>query len=140
MEKITKTEEKNGLYQKDVYDTFRSKVLKNKFKLQSILLRLRKQGQKIVGIGAPAKGNTLLNYCNINSDILEYIAETSELKIGKFTPGMHIPVVEESRIFSDNPGYALLLSWNIKEILIPKLKQSGYKGKFVIPNPLPKIM
>jgi len=140
VDEITKLEEEEGLYKKETYDKFNLKVLNNKFKLQDILRDLKKKRKRIVGIGAPAKGNTLLNYCNIDFNILDYIAETSKLKIGKFTPGMHIPVVDESKIFTDQPEYALILSWNIKYILIPKLKKAGYNGKFIIPNPVPGII
>lgn len=140
VKKLVNLENKNGLYVRDTYDKFKSKVLSNKFELQTILLKLKKKGKRIVGVGAPAKGNTLLNYCDINADILDYIIETSALKIGKFTPGMNIPVVDESKLFSDQPDYAILLSWNLKDMLIHKLKRSGYKGKFVVPNPTPKII
>ncbi|MAG92076.1 methyltransferase [Candidatus Woesearchaeota archaeon] len=137
---ITKTEEEEGLYDKQTFFDYGEKVSENKTKLQQLLSDLKKKNKRIVGIGAPAKGNTLLNYCNITTDIMDYIAETSELKISKFTPGMHIPVVPESKLFNDQPGYALLLSWNIKDILIPKLRGAGYKGKFIVPNPIPKII
>ncbi|MBI4451968.1 class I SAM-dependent methyltransferase [Candidatus Woesearchaeota archaeon] len=140
VERITKLEGKNGLYNRKTYETYKSKVFSNKLKLQSMLLKLKKQNKRIAGIGAPAKGNTLLNYCNITPDIMEYIVETSNLKINKFTPGMHIPVVGESKLLKDNPDYAMILSWNIKDMLIPKLKQAGYKGKFIVPNPNPKIV
>ena len=62
------------------------------------------------------------------------------MKIGRFMPGSHVPIVEEARLFKEQPEYALLLSWNIKDILIPKLRDAGYKGKFIIPNPEPKIL
>ncbi len=137
---MAKIEKKAGLYKKETFFGYGKKVLENKLRLQEMLIRLKKKNKKIVGIGAPAKGNTLLNYCNITPGIVDYIAETSRLKIGKFTPGMHIPVVDESMLFKDNPDYALLLSWNIKEILMPKLRKSGYKGKFIIPNPAPEII
>lgn len=137
---ITKIEEKEGLYKKETLNAYGKKVFDNKLKLQEILIGLKEKNKSIAGIGAPAKGNTLLNYCNITSNIIDFIAETSNLKIGKFTPGMHIPVVDESKLLKDQPDYALLLSWNIKDILIPKLKKAGYTGKFIIPNPVPQIV
>jgi cyclopropane fatty-acyl-phospholipid synthase-like methyltransferase len=137
---ITKLEQKEGLYNKETFFAYGKKVFENKIKLQQLLLELKKKSKTIAGIGAPAKGNTLLNYCNITPNIVDYIAETSRLKIGKYTPGMHIPVVDESMLFKNNPDYALLLSWNIKDILIPKLKKAGYMGKFIVPNPVPEII
>ncbi len=137
---LKKLEERGGLYRKETFFDYEKKVFENKLKLQEILIDLKKKKKSIAGIGAPAKGNTLLNYCNITPDIMGFIAETSALKIGKFTPGMHIPVADESRLFLEQPDYALLLSWNLKDILIPKIKQSGYKGKFIVPNPVPKII
>src|SRR3989338_293771 len=100
---MAKIEEKAGLYKKETFFAYGKRVLENKLRLQEMLIGLKKKNKKIVGIGAPAKGNTLLNYCNITPDIMDYIAETSRLKIGKFTPGMHIPIVEESALFKGNP-------------------------------------
>ena len=140
IEEITKLEQKDGMYKKETFFNYGKNVFENKLRLQEILIGLKKKNKSIAGIGAPAKGNTLLNYCDITPDILDFIAETSLLKIGKFTPGMHIQVVDEKEIFKRQPEYALLLSWNIKEILIPKLKKAGYRGKFIVPNPVPKIV
>ena len=138
--KILEEEEKAGLYEKKTFDNFAEKIFETKQKLQNILLKIKKEGKKIVGIGAPAKGNTLLNYCKIDNTILEYLAEHGSLKVGKFSPGMHLKVVEESQVFEDQPEYALLLAWNLKNIIVPKLKEKGFKGKFVIPNPEPCIL
>ncbi len=133
-------EKKAGLYNKETYLNFSKEVEKTKLNLQKILIDIKSANHKIVGIGAPAKGNTLLNYCQIDSQIISYLVETSELKIGQFTPGMHIPVVEESFIFKDQPEYALILSWTIAPILIKKLKEKGYAGKFIVPAPKPTII
>lgn len=138
--KITEEEEKAGLYSKKTFEDFAQRIEKTKEKLREILLKIKKDGNKIVGIGAPAKGNTLLNYCEIGTNILEYLAERESLKVGKFSPGMHLKVVEEKQVFEDQPEYALLLAWNLKNIIVPKIKEKGFKGKFVIPNPEPHIM
>jgi len=137
---LLKEEESNGLFDKKTYLTFGEKVLTHKREIQEMLIKLKKEGKKIVGIGAPAKGNTLLNYCNITPDIMDYIAEKSELKIGLYTPGMHIKVVDENVLFEQQPDYAFLLSWNIADELIPKLKKFGYKGKFIVPIPSLRIV
>ena len=138
--KILAEEEKKGLYEKQTFDDFAKRISTTKAKLMEILFKIKKDGKKIVGIGAPAKGNTLLNYCEINNDILDYLAEQGSLKVGKYSPGMHLRVVDEKQVFEDQPEYALLLAWNLKNIIVPKLKEKGFKGKFVISNPEPHIM
>ncbi len=138
--KILNEEKKAGLHEKKTFDEFAEKVSETKFKLREILLKIKKENKSIAGIGAPAKGNTLLNYCKIDSSILDYLAERGSLKVGKFSPGMHLKVVDEKQVFEDQPDYALLLAWNLKNIIIPKLKEKGFKGKFIIPNPEPHIL
>ena len=113
---------------------------RNKVTLYTLVAGLKQTGVRIAGIGAPAKGNTLLNYCRFDPDIIEYLVEKNPLKIGRFAPGTHIPIVTEAQLFTDQPEYALLLSWNIAEELIPKIKASGFKGKFIVPNPAPKVI
>ncbi|MBU2100873.1 class I SAM-dependent methyltransferase [Candidatus Micrarchaeota archaeon] len=137
--RIIEEEEKAGLYSKKTFDDFSKRVSENREKLRNLLFKLKKEGNHIVGLGAPAKGNTLLNFCGIGNDTLDYLAEKQNLKIGKFSPGMHIKVVEESQVFSDQPEYALLLAWNLKNIIIPKLKEKGFKGKIIVPIPEPAI-
>ena len=106
-----------------------------------LLVELKRNGKKIVGVGAPAKGITLTNYCNIDQDILEYLTEKAPLKIGKFSPGMHIPVMPDEMLLKDKPEYALILAWNFADEIMKNLeeyKKSG--GKFLIPIPKPKIV
>lgn len=105
-----------------------------------MIVKIRREGSRIVGIGAPAKGNTLLNYCCLDSDLVDYLVEKSALKIGLFAPGTRIPVVAEARLIEERPEYALLLSWNIADELIPKIRAQGYQGKFIVPNPIPHIV
>jgi hypothetical protein len=95
---------------------------------------------RIAGIGAPAKGNTLLNYCKLDSAMVECLTEKSPLKIGLFSPSMHIPVIDEKYLFDEQPEAALLLSWNLADELVPKIRQKGYKGIFIIPNPIPRCV
>ena len=97
---------------------------------------LKDFGYKIVGVSAPAKGNTLLNYCGIGGDLIDYIAEVEgSAKIGRFTPGTHIPVVGEGRLIEEQPDYALLLAWNWKDQIKKSLRDKGYKNRFIIPLP-----
>ena len=106
-----------------------------------IAYELKNNQKRIVGVGAPAKGMTLLNYCGIGKNYLEYLTEKSNLKIGKYCPGMHIPVVSDEHLLSDKPDYAIILAWNFAEEIMKNLfeyKKSG--GKFLIPIPKPKIV
>src|SRR3989344_2298681 len=138
--KILKEEKKFGLYSKDVYEAFANRVNNNKKLLQNLLHKIRSEGKRIYGIGAPAKGNTLLNFCNIGNKILDCLVERSNMKIGKYSPGMHIKIEEETKLFKGQPEYALLLTWNLENIIIPKLRSKGYKGKFIVPVPEPRVV
>jgi len=116
------------------FDEFRNKVYEQRTDLNSLLQKIKSENKSIVGLAAPAKGNTLLNFCKINSEILDYLVDTSDFKIGKFSPGVHIEIVNEDKMMQDKPDYILLLSWDIKDILIPKLRSKGYNGKFILPT------
>ncbi len=122
------------------FDSFRKGVLKHRTELMELLWSLKSKGHRIAGIPAPAKGNTLLNFCRIGPELLDYVAEKNALKIGQFTPGTHIKIVDEAKFIKDQPEYALLLSWDIKDVLIPKLRKGGYRGKFVVPIPSLQII
>ncbi|MBI2045835.1 MAG: class I SAM-dependent methyltransferase [Parcubacteria group bacterium] len=135
VEHLINKEEAAGLYKKETYADFAEKANQNKISIQKFISEQRGMGKRVVGIGAPAKGNTLLNFCASNPGLVDYLVEKSPLKIGLFAPGTRIPVVPESRLFVDQPEYALLLSWNIADELIPKIRGAGYKGKFIIPTP-----
>ena len=120
---------------------FADDVKKHRKALVSLLSDLKRQGKRIVGVGAPAKGNTLLNYCNIDTGILDYITEKSQMKIGLYTPGTHIPIYADQKLIEDKPDYALLLSWNFAEEIMKNLKDyTKQGGKFIIPFPKPKIV
>lgn len=137
---LIEKETQAGLYDKKTYTLFAENVKKNKLDLLTMVINLKTSGNRIVGIGAPAKGNTLLNYCHLDNNLIDYLAEKSVLKIGKFAPGTHIPVIDESIMYKEQPEYGLLLSWNLANELIPKLRSNGFKGKFIVPNPIPKII
>lgn len=115
--------------------TFADQAAANRLALLDTLTSIRSDGDRVVGIGAAAKGVSLLNYCNIGPALVEYIAETNEDKIGSFAPGVHIPIVDEAEFIDDDPDYALLLAWNLADILIPKLREKGFEGAFIIPKP-----
>ena len=119
---------------------FKKKVVISKLSLHEMLLRIKEKGERICGISAPSRASTLINYVGLDDGIIDYVLEIQgSHKIGKYVPGTLIPVEEESRLFIDQPEYALLLSWHIADELMPKLRQKGFKGKFIIPLPMPRI-
>ncbi len=137
---ILQEEEKKNLHSLDTWKKFAERVLENKEKLLSLLADLKSQNKKIVGISAPGRSTTILNYCNISSELLDYVTEKSNLKIGKYTPGTHIEVVDDEKLVEDQPDYGLLLSWHLADSIIPKIRKSGFKGKIIVNLPEPKIL
>ncbi|KKU82118.1 MAG: SAM-dependent methyltransferase [Parcubacteria group bacterium GW2011_GWA1_47_8] len=130
-----------GLTESSTYVNFSKKIESNKAKLVGLLSELKARGKKIVGYGASAKGNTLLNYFHIGSDVLDYITDTTPLKQGTYTPGTHIPVVSPEKIITDTPDYILLLSWNYADAIMEKEKDLRRQGvKFIIPVPDVRIV
>jgi len=106
-----------------------------------LILKLRKQGKKIVGLSAPAKGNTLLNYCHLDNGYLDFITEKNPLKIGRFTPGTHLPILNDEDILKKDVDYALILAWNFADEIMENMAEFKKKsGKFIIPIPRPKII
>lgn len=129
-------EVKMGLTQKSTYVNFSNKIETNKKKLLELLSGLKADGKKIIGYGAPAKGNTLLNYFGIGPDMLDYITDTTPQKQGTYTPGTHLPVVSPEKLKTEIPDYILLLSWNYAGAILEKEKELRKKGvKFIIPVP-----
>jgi hypothetical protein len=119
--------------------TFRDDVMLSKLRLLAMIRDLKEKGARIAGISAPSRASTLVNYLGLDEAIIEYICEiTGSLKIGKCMPGTAIPVVEESRLFSDQPDCAIIFSWHIADELAPKLRAKGYRGKLVTPLPVPR--
>jgi SAM-dependent methyltransferase len=118
---------------------FRNDVMLSKLRLLAMIRELKEQGARICGISAPSRASTLVNYLGLDEAIIDYICEIAgSLKIGKCMPGTSIPVVEESRLFSDQPDCAVIFSWHIADELAPKLRAKGYRGKLVTPLPVPR--
>ena len=139
--KLLQYEEERGLRNFETYEAFAQQVYRIRQQLTDTLAGLRESGHRVVGYGAPAKGNTLLTYLNLGADKLDYIVDKSPFKQGRFTPGMHIPVVSPSRLTSDRPEYVLLLAWNFQEEVLQQ--QSAYRelgGKFITPVPEVRII
>ncbi|MBC8303299.1 MAG: class I SAM-dependent methyltransferase [Pelagibacterales bacterium] len=138
--KMIEFEKEFGINKIEIYHEFSKNVKELKNQLQTELSKLKKEGKMIFGYGAPAKGNVLLNYCKIGKEILDYIIDTTPLKQGLYTPGMHIPVkANDNDLENASKQIALLLAWNYKEAIIKKEKEFLEKGgKFLIP--IPKII
>jgi hypothetical protein len=128
-------EEKFGMNKFETFEMFTKKVQRNRVDLLVLLRDLKKQEKTVYALGAPLKGSTLLNYCGIGPDLVELATEVNQFKIGKLTPGTHIPIVEESSL-AMQPDYYLLLSWNYLDFF--RNKYSDYLiggGKFIVPHP-----
>ena len=130
-----------GVSQISFYETFSEKVEATKRKLLSLLIEQKHQGKSIVGYGAPGKGNTLLNYCGIRTDFLEYTVDRNPYKHGKYTPGTHIPIFPPDKIVETRPDILMILPWNLKEEI---MKQNAFirnwGGKFLVPIPEPHLL
>jgi hypothetical protein len=105
-----------------------------------MLVELKQAGKRVIGVGAPMKASTLLNFYGITPDLVEYIAEVNELKVGTLVPGVQIPIIHEDRVFEDPPDYAILLSWNMAKSIIRNYRANGFKGKFIMPVPEPEVI
>ncbi|TAN45975.1 MAG: class I SAM-dependent methyltransferase [Nitrospirae bacterium] len=136
VEQMLKKEEDFGIYDLSVLKKFAIAVEENRQSLVWLLHKLKHEGKRIVAVSAPAKGMTLLNYCRIGTETLDYITEKSTLKIGRYTPGTHIPVYSDAKLLEQIPDYALLLAWNFaKEIMLNLDEYKKRGGKFIIPIP-----
>jgi C-methyltransferase C-terminal domain/Methyltransferase domain len=113
----------------------------SKLRLLKILCEAKESGASVCGISAPSRASTLVSYVGLDGGMIDYVGEIKgSLKMGKYMPGTRIPVVDERRNFEDQPEYALILSWHIAEELMPKLRQRGYAGKFIVPLPTPHVI
>lgn len=138
---LVNNERKIGIHSIQTYLDFAKKIRKNKANLIKLLNELKVKGKIIAGYGAPAKGNTLLNYFGIGKDILDYIVDDSPLKQGLYAPGTRIPIVSAKKLFTDRPDYILILAWNYADPIIQKLSYLKEKGVgFIIPVPEPTII
>ena len=133
--------EKGVVNSKKALFNFRKRVIGSKLQILDLIYKLKSRGKIIYGIGAPSRGSTLVSYCGIDDGMVDCICEVKgSHKIGKYMPGTVIPVVEESKLYKDQPDFAFLLSWHIADELALKIKQGGFKGKFIVPLPKPRIM
>jgi len=143
-ENVTRLLEKElakGMDTMAYYDNFQQKVYKAKQDFVEFLLQQKANGKKVAAYGAAAKGNTLLNYCGIKNDAIEYVVDANPHKQNKWLPGSHIPVVSEEVLQDTKPDYVVIFPWNLKEEIIKNLKYvNDWKGKFVIPIPAIQVI
>lgn len=135
------TERAAGLHDLDRYSRFSAQVEGNRRQLVDMLIGMRADGRTVAAYGAPAKGNTLLNYCGITADLVAFTVDKNPLKVGLLTPGSHIPVLPVSAIAERQPDYLLLLAWNFADEIMRQ--QSAYVaagGRFILPIPQPTVV
>ena len=129
-------EQRLGYRKLETYASFGRQVQATKRKLLTLLIAAKEQGKRVCGYGAPGKGNTLLNYCGIGPDFLDFTVDRNPYKHGRFTPGMHIPIHPVEAIDEAKPDYILILPWNLKHEIIEQMSHVGRWGaKFIVPIP-----
>lgn len=139
--KLSEGERADGLAELATYEDFARKVEGNRASLTAVLKKLKEEGKEVAAYGAPAKGNTLLNYCRIGTDLVGYTVDRNPMKVGLYTPGMHIPVLPVSTLIERMPDYVLILAWNFADEIIRQQDEYRKKGgRFVIPIPEPRIV
>lgn len=129
-------EERAGVARMDTYGAFDERVRDTKRQLLEFLIDAKRQGKRVAGYGAPGKGNTLLNYCGIRTDFIDYTVDRNPYKHGKFLPGTHIPIYAPDRLAETRPDFVLILPWNLKDEIIEQLAYvREWGGRFVVPIP-----
>lgn len=141
VDKLLKIEKEFGLFNTKVWNKFKSNVVQSKKNLRNMLIDLKSQGKRVVGNSCPARCSTLLNYCDIGVDLINYIAEQpTSLKLNKYLPGVKLPIINNKILFDEQPDYVLLLAWHLYKPIIKSLKAKGLKSKFIVPLPQPIII
>jgi hypothetical protein len=139
VDELRQKEHTAGFNQLTHYLAFNQKIEQTKRKLLEFLISAKNSGKSIAGYGAPAKGNTLLNYCGIRSDFIDYTVDRSPHKQGQFLPGSHIPIYHPDKIRETKPDYVLILPWNLKDEIMEQMKFiRKWEGKFIVP--IPEVM
>jgi SAM-dependent methyltransferase len=138
---LRKREVDGGLLRLETYEGFSEQVKETKRKLLEFLVSAKRAGKKVVGYGAPGKGNTLLNYCGIRTDFIDFTVDRSPYKQGKFLPGTHIPILAPDKLREARPDYVLILPWNFKDEIVQQLADiKAWGGKFVVPIPAARVL
>jgi hypothetical protein len=140
VDRLLEEERSAGLATLDTYSSFERRVRECKRLLLKLLIELKESGHSICGYGAPGKGNTLLNYCGIRSDFLDFTVDRNPYKQGKFLPGTHIPILAPERLDCARPDYVFILPWNLRDEIMNQLDHvREWGGKFIIPIPVPTV-
>jgi SAM-dependent methyltransferase len=138
---LRRREEAAGYRDLATYERFEERVRDTKRKLLELLIEVKRDGRKIVGYGAPGKGNTLLNYCGIRTDFIDFTVDRNPYKQGQFLPGTHIPICAPERIDDVKPDYILVLPWNVKDEILAQLDHArSWGARFIVPIPEPAIL
>ena len=138
---LREREDRAGFTHLKQYLSFGERVTENKRRILDFLIRAKQDGKTIAGYGAPAKGNTLLNYCGIRSDFIDYTVDRSPHKQGYFTPGTHIPIYGPEKVKETRPDYLFILPWNLKEEVMEQMSYiRDWGGKFVVPIPNVEVL
>ena len=141
LEAVRRDEQEAGLDRIATYTAFQERVQETKRAFLRFLLDARDRGERVAGYGAPAKGNTLLNYCGVRTDLIEYTVDRSPRKQGRYLPGVHVPVAAPERVFETRPDYLLILPWNIKEEIMEQMAGiREWGGRFVVPIPRVEVI
>lgn len=141
VEELLRREEEYGIKRLATYGGFSEKVKRTKRDLLELLIRAKNEGNQIVGYGAPAKGNTLLNYCGIRADLIDYTVDRSPHKQGLLLPGTHIPIYPPEKIRETMPDYVLILPWNLKDEIMAQMSDiRRWNAKFIIPIPKVSVL
>lgn len=139
--KVMEDERRAGLTGAAAYHAFQQRVTQTRLALLEFLLQARRDGKRVWGYGAPAKGNTLLNYCGVRSDLIEATVDRSPHKQGRFLPGVRIPVRTPEELVAARPDYVLILPWNLREEITASMAVvRSWGGRFVVPIPAPLVL
>ena len=141
VQELIEKEIQKGINTPRYYENFQQKALQVKLDFVEFLIEKKKTGKKIAAYGAAAKGNTLLNYCGIKNDLIDFVVDANPNKQNKFLPGSHIPVTDEKHLKNQKPDFVIIFPWNIKEEIIKQLNYiKEWGGQFVIPIPALEVI
>jgi hypothetical protein len=141
LDRVRRAEAEAGLDAVATYADFARRVERTKRRLVRLLGDLKEEGRRIVGYGAPGKGNTLLNYCGIRTDLVDFTVDRNPYKHGRLLPGTRIPVLPPERLDAARPDVVLILPWNLKEEIMRQLDHvRGWGGRFLVPIPEPRLL
>ena len=133
---LLELEEKAGCYQDKTYENFAQRTRASRAEIRRTLVEKARDHGPIPGIGCPGRCVTLLAYCGVGDDLMPYIAEQStSLKLGMYTPSTHIPIVDEERLFREQPAYAMILSWHYADAIVKAMRARGLKSRVLVPLP-----